>query len=224
MRPRLARHFLDAPTQEIVRDLLRRSVFPVRSPDKRSLDLHQRRPQSITLVTCFRHAGFVTEGGGEASLVRYFSLPWAAWGREDSPSGNGQCVGVESSEVLGPLMEVIVPLLDPPWNWAAALVLVALDPTWLNRSRSTQWPDPSRSSYLDGRMKPAVGIFRDVQGGRPPSVAGTKNVIALRSGGDGKRKVEVVCHQTRNTCRGEHWTGIRLSTKRGPGRGISRLR
>jgi hypothetical protein len=37
-------------------------------------------------------------------------------GRGDAPSGNGQCVGVESSELLGPLMEVIVPLLDPPWN------------------------------------------------------------------------------------------------------------
>ena len=72
-------------------------------------------------------------------------------------------------------------------------------------------------------MKPAVGIFRHVQGGRPPSVASARNGIALRSGGDGKRKVEVVCHQMRNTCRGEYWTGIRLSTKRGPDRGISRL-
>jgi hypothetical protein len=37
-------------------------------------------------------------------------------------------------------------------------------------------------------MKPAVGIFRRVQGGRPPSVAGAKNVIPLRSGGDGSAK------------------------------------
>jgi hypothetical protein len=93
------------------------------------------------------------------------------------PSENEQCVGVESSELLGPLMEVIVPLLDPPWNWAATLVLAALDPTWLNRSGSTQWPDPSRSSYLNGRMKPAIRIFRRDQGSRPPSVAGAKDVI-----------------------------------------------
>jgi hypothetical protein len=75
------------PTQEIVRDLIRRSVSPLRSPDKRSLNLRQPRPQSITLVTCFRHAGFVTEEGEKRRMCGISVSRGRQWGRGDATLG-----------------------------------------------------------------------------------------------------------------------------------------
>ena len=78
-------------------------------------------------------------------------------------------------------MEVVVPLLDPPWSWAGTLVPMAIDSTRLNGRRSTRWPDHSPFVIFERSDEAGGGdtffVFFSVRGGRRPGVAGAENVI-----------------------------------------------